>query len=198
MDLASFLEFDNAKMIAPVGLRFGMKGSGADVFVLEVIGDEDSPIRSDGRILAFNDESICRNALEHLSPLLPQRVKPQHKYDFICDIPGAIELVIKQEVDRDAVVLNCINTLLDLIVTGPFDLPDEYNILKSLADHLTFREEFEDFKRSRSRLRDALLWCAGNTVIDLMVISSATEFESLLPGLSVMTKRFPANGSSCA
>ncbi len=198
MDLQAFFEFDNADMVAPVGLSFGMKSSGADVFVLEVIGDEDSPIRSNGRILAFNDEDSCRAALGLLESLLPQKVKTSHKYDFVCDFSSALELITKQDVDRDAIVLNCINTVLDLIGSGPFELPDEYAILNKLADHLTFRDELAGFDGARSKLRDALLWCAGNVVVDLRVIGSAEEFKALLPYLAVTTKRSAGNGSSSA
>lgn len=80
-------------------------------------------------------------------------------------------------------MLNCLNTLLDL-ATGSFDLPDEYRIVRSLADRLTFREEFGEFTRARSLIKNALLWLAGITVVQLMIVQSSEEFETLLPRLS--------------
>jgi hypothetical protein len=189
MNLHEFLVFNNAEMITPIGLSFGMRGYGADLFLLEVIGDKDSPVRSDGRMIAFGDESLCRTAVERLKSLLPVGVKIEHKYDFVCNIPSAIKLVTEQEEDREAIVLNCINTLLDLVATGPFDLPDEYRILRALADRLTFRGEFGEFKQTRSLIRNALLWCAGIASLDAILIQSLPEFEALLPGLSATPNR---------
>jgi hypothetical protein len=184
-----FLAFDNAEMITPIGVSLGMRGDRPDLFVLEIIGDKDSPIRVSGKMIAFQTESLCRTALEKLKPLLPVGVKIEQKYDFICDIPGAIKLVMEQEDDSDAVVLNCINTLLDFVATGFFDLPDEYRILRALADRLTFRGEFGEFKQTRILVRNALLWCAGVAVVDVMLIQSHTEFEALLPSLSATENR---------
>lgn len=184
MKLQEFLIHDNAEMIAPVGMSFGMRGRGADLFILEVIGDKDSPIRSGGRIIGLCDEVLCRAALEALRPLLPVGVKIDHKYDFICNISDAIKLVTEEDEDRDAVVLNCINTLLDLVATGPVELPNEYTILRALADRLTFHAEFAEFKQTRSLIRNALLWCAGITNIELTLVRSLDEFEALLPSMS--------------
>jgi len=184
MEFQEFLTFDNAEMIAPIGLSFGMHSRGADMFLLQIIGDKDSPIRFNGRMIAFDDESVCRGAVERLEPLLPKGVRIEQKYDFLCDIYRAIRLVTKERCDRDAVVLNCINTLLDFVATGPFDLPDEYKILVSLVDRLTFREEFGEFIQSKSLIQNGLLWCAGMTVVDLTMVRTLTEFESLLSNLS--------------
>src|SRR5690242_11047332 len=189
MNLHEFLVLDNAEMITPVGLSFGMRGHGADLLIIEVIGNKDSPIRFNGRMIAFADEKLCRTALELLKPLLPTGVKLEHKYDFVCDIPGAIKLVTEEDEDRDAVVLNCINTLLDLVATGPFDLPDGYRILRALADRLTFRGEFGEFKQTRLLLRNALLWCAGIASVDMILIQSLPEFEALLPSISATDNR---------
>jgi len=189
MDFQDFLVFNNAEMIAPIGLSFGMRGGGADFFLLTIIGDKDSPIRCNARMIAFGDESLCRAALDRLRLHLPVGVKVDHKYDSLCDIRSALELVIKEEHDHNAVVLNCVNTLLDLVATGPFDLPDEYMILRALADRLTFRGEFGEFEQARSLIRNALLWCAGIASVDLMLIQSLPEFESLLPGLSATANR---------
>jgi hypothetical protein len=183
MDLQEFLAFDHAEMISPIGLSFGMRGRGADLFLLEIIGDKDSPIRFEGRMIAFGDEALCRAALERLKILLPVGVKVEHEYRVICDIRSAVEMVIEQEQDPNAVVLKCINTLLDLIETGSFDPPDEYAILRALADRLTFSAEFKEFVQTRSLIRTALLWCAGVTSVDLRLIQSLPEFESVLPGL---------------
>ncbi len=185
MEFQKFLSLDNAQMLSPIGLAFGMNSRGADLLVLEVIGDKDAPIRTNGRMIAFEDENLCRSALEHIRPLLPSGVSIDEKYDFICDIGNAIRLVTEEQHDRDAIVLNCINTLLDFVGTGRFDLPDEYRVLLSLVDRLTFREEFGEFVQSRSLIRNGLLWCAGITVLDIIKVRSLTEFDSLLSNLSV-------------
>jgi len=184
VDFKQFLNFDRAEMIAPIGVSFGIKNRPPDFFFLEIIGDKDSPIRFNGRIVTFDDEKLCRSALSMIGELLPEKVKAEHKYDFICDIPRAMTLITEQEIDSGATVLNCLNTLLDVIATGPFDLPDEYRVLRSLADRLTFKEEFGEFKQIESLLRNALLWCAGATVSDLTLIYSLSEFEPLLSNLS--------------
>lgn len=189
MDLQEFLALDNAEMIAPIGISFGMRARRPDLFILEIIGDKDSPIRSGGRTIAFTEESLCRTALERLKQLLLPTVRVEHKYDFVCDIPAAVKLVMEQESDHDATVLNCINTLLDFVGTGIFDLPDEYRILIALADRLTFRAEFGEFKQTVALTRNALLWCAGMVSLNLMLIDSMAEFEELVPTLSASVSR---------
>jgi hypothetical protein len=189
MEFQKFLVFDKAYLIAPIRLSFGMSRSSLDLFFLEIIGDKDSPVRFEEKIVAFRDESLCRASLERLELTLPVTVKVEHKYDFICDIGTAIKLVTEDEIDRNAVVLNCINTLLDLTTTGPFDLPDEYRILRALADRLTFREEFGEFTQVRSLIRNALLWCAGIAGVELMIVQNLAEFETLLPKLSATPNR---------
>lgn len=124
-----------------------------------------------------------------LKPLVPTGVKVEHKYDFICDIPSALKLVIEQEQDTDAVVLNCVNALLDFVTTSLFDLSEEYRILRALADRLTFRGDFGEFKQTRVLVRNALLWCAGIVSIDLILIQSLSDFEALVPGLSAAVNR---------
>jgi hypothetical protein len=196
LDLQEFLAFDHAQMIAPIRLSFRMRSRGnVDLFLLEVIGDKDSPIRFDGRMVAFDDENLCRSAAERLKLALPG-VGIEDSSDFICDIHGAIKLVTEGECDDNAVVLNCINTLLDLVATGPFDLPDEYKILRAVADRLTFREEFGEFKQTRTLIRNALLWCAGIASVDSMLVRSLSEFEFLLPGLSARVPATSLGGDS--
>lgn len=172
-------------MIQPIGLSFGLRRQNYDVFCLGILGDKDAPIRSDGRIISFEDENLCRNALMRLEPLLPVGIEVKHDYDFICDLSGAIQLIMEEDIDRDAIMLNCINTVLDLVTTSPFDLPAEYRILLSLADRLTFKEEFGEFMQVRASIRNALLWCAGLTITQLMLIPSLTEFERIISSLSV-------------
>lgn len=189
MELQEFLVFNNAEMIAPIGLSCGMRNRAADFFLLEVIGDKDSPLRFNGRIIAFDEVDACRAALQRLEPLLPARVKVEHKYDFVCNVHRAIEMIMEDGSDRDAVVLNCINTLLDFVATGPFELPEEYTILRSLGDRLTLHGEFGEFTQARSLIRNALLWCTGLACTDLSLIHSLAEFEPLLQSLSVAPNR---------
>lgn len=189
MDLQEFLAFDKAYMIAPIGISFGMTSRSFDFFLLQVIGEKDAPVRFEGRIIVFDSEDLCRASLERLEVVLPVDVRAQHEYGFICDISNAIKLVTDEEVDRDAVVLNCINTVLDLTTASGFGFPEEYRILLSLADRLTFRAEFGEFKQVRSLVRNALLWCAGVVSMDLRLTTSLQEFETLLPGLSATINR---------
>lgn len=190
MELRTFLEFDNVQLIAPLGISFGLNGRGADLFVLEVIGDEDSPIRySDGRILAFSNKEQCQAAMKRIKRILPQGTEFSANYDPICDFSGALSLITSGGHDREAIVLDCINSALDFVMTGPFVWPSEHDVLLSLADHLTFREGLEEFNDSRGRLRDALLWCIGATVADLVWVRSAGEFEQMLPNLSATSRK---------
>jgi hypothetical protein len=58
MELQEFLVFDKAYSIAPIGLSFGVSRSSFDLFFLGILGDKDSPIRFEGRIVAFDDEKL--------------------------------------------------------------------------------------------------------------------------------------------
>jgi hypothetical protein len=51
MEFQKFLVFDKAYLIAPIRLSFGMSRSSLDLFFLEIIGDKDSPVRFEEKLL---------------------------------------------------------------------------------------------------------------------------------------------------
>jgi hypothetical protein len=183
MDIREFMVENRAYIVAPIGLSFGATGNAADCFFLSILGDKDAPIRSEGRIVGFVDEAVCRSALDFIAARLPDGVRAEYNFDFVCDISGALEAVTKTDTDKDAVILNCINTLLDLVGTSTFDLPDEYRILRAVADRFTFREELGEFTQVRTLLRNALLWCAGVVSVQLLFVDSLATFMFLFPTL---------------
>jgi hypothetical protein len=184
VELREFVTNEKVYMIAPIGLSFGLGAQKADVFFLQAIGNTDSPLRFNEKMVAFREENVCRSAIERLRGRLPENVQLEQNYDFVVDIPEAIRLVNNENIDQNAVVLNLINTMLDVVKTSHFQLPEEYRILLAMADRLTFKEDFSEFTQVRGLLLKAMIWCAGVATLELMIVESLDKFDTLVQGLS--------------
>ena len=84
----------------------------------------------------------------------------------MCDFAEALYLIESEDKDESATIINCINTLSDLLPATGLKLPaDCKTILAKFADHLTFHREYGEFLRrenlARSAIRDAVFWCLG-------------------------------------
>jgi hypothetical protein len=189
MELKNLATQNDTRVISVIGLSFGLiEKEAADFYLIEVIGDKDLPITLNHRMLLFKEHRLALQIGERLSRELS--VKLDDERGFICDIRKALEIVSNADADTEGVVLNCINTLLDFVATSPFDLPDCYKILRSLADRLTFKEELGEFVQARGLLQNALLWCAGVTLSSAKIIESMEQFESVFPDLSLNPYRY--------
>lgn len=88
---------------------------------------------------------------------------------LIVDLAAVLFLIENETFDDSAVILNCLNTIFDLLPSAGKKLSEERkNLLWKFADHLTFEKEFGQYLAansiSRESIIDALTWCVGAIV----------------------------------
>jgi hypothetical protein len=160
--------------IALVGFRLNPDSQSPDVFTLVTYGDCDSPVQEDGEILFFTEPALALKAYERYAEDIRAVLPPPTKVDLVCDIPAALWIVESQDRDESATVLNCLNTIFDLVRATGFDWPADYKrVLFSLADYLTFHRDltpFLDEQGNRTQVINALLWCIGGVMVRAKLI----------------------------
>jgi hypothetical protein len=157
-----------------IGFRLNPDGESPDVFALIAYGDRDFPIQDDGRILFFSNPALALEVYQ----LCPEDVKsvttPPSEVQLVCDVAGALHLIKSQDFDDSATVLNCLNTIFDLVASTGLSWPPNYqSSLHALADHLTFHRELTPFlgeQVSRTTAVDAFLWCIGAVTMNAKLI----------------------------
>jgi hypothetical protein len=137
-----------------------------ELLTLFVYGDTERPLTADERILFFSKPELGRQAIEHAGLIAQFPDPPPQEVSLTCDLAAALYLVAHADEDEGSVLLNCANTLLDMIAASQFAVPDAHSrVLRALADHLTFDRSIADFFNEhdvrRVAVQDALLWSAG-------------------------------------
>jgi hypothetical protein len=80
------------------------------------------------------------------------------KIALTCNIPLALNIIEKNRIDKNSVVLNCINTFDDLFKTLNLKFPIRYKkSLYAFVDHLTFKKEITPFFSSSGYKRKFLI-----------------------------------------
>ena len=136
-----------------------------DLYTLMAYGDNDRAITKNGKIIFFNNISLANKALRDANDENIKKLGlPPQELALLCDIPNMLHLIEYNNVDNSSVILNCLNTMFDLIKSIDQSLPFDYkNILYNFADFLTFRQEYSIFLKnnigSRKKLGKAITWC---------------------------------------
>lgn len=149
-----------------IGFRIDPDNVNPQLYTLMIINEKDHPIIVDKQILFFTKPRLADKALELADPDIRKLGPAPKKVDLVCDIAQMLHLVESKKVDPSAFILNCLNTLFDLIRAWKYPMPPEYKrILHKFAGHLTFEKEFESFLIkegiSREEIFNALFWCIG-------------------------------------
>lgn len=137
-----------------------------ELLTLFVFGDTDRPLMLEDRILFFTRPPLGDRALEQAG-LREQFPGPAPTdVSLTCDVAAALYLIAHADEDAHAIVLNCVNTLLDMIAATRFAVPPEHErVLHALADHMTFGRDvagfFAEQQLPRIAAQDALLWAIG-------------------------------------
>jgi len=148
-----------------VGFRLDGEHDGPEFYsLLSVGGDNERPITASGRILFFAHPELAAKALA-LDTELARLALPPLEVETFCDVAEALHLVNSQNVDSDAVVLDCLLIFDDLVRATRLHMPDRYQgLLTELTARLTEGKQLEDIFTShflREHVEDALLWCIG-------------------------------------
>jgi len=95
----------------------------------------------------------------------------------ICDVAGALFRLESAPSDADAVILNCINTLLDCVKATDLNLSESSRqVLHAVADHLTFSRDVEAIRvEERDSARDAILWIVGALAVRSCLVRSSVQ-----------------------
>ena len=159
-----------------VGLRLDGQHDGPQFYTLLAVGgDNERPIVAEGRILFFTHPNLAPKALA-MDEGLKKFGPPPQEVETFCDIAEALHLVNSQDADPDAVVLDCLLILDDLVRATRLNMPDRYQgLLTELAARLTERDSLKKIFSSqalRSHVEDALLWCVGAIAVKSRMLSA--------------------------
>lgn len=135
-----------------------------DAYALFLTNEDepDRPLTCRGRIAFFGDPKLAKGVLA-LTATNAQVAEPVPC--MVCDLPGALDLIHVGTYDDGAVLLNVINTSLDLLRGAALSMPTQVkSVLYPLADFLTFSREVGEYftnEATRRAALDALLCCIG-------------------------------------
>jgi len=162
--------------LALIGFRIDPKNSGPNIYSLFIYGDQDIPVIAEGQILLFVKPELVFRAFELGDANIKRLGPPVQNVYLVCDIVEALNLIKNEPLDTSAVILNCLNTMFDLVQASGIRMPSEYRqILYEFADHLTFEREYESYiiqkNIQRESIVDAILWCIGAIVTRARILS---------------------------
>src|SRR5689334_11879452 len=119
-----------------IGLRFDPENEEPDFFLLLACGEKDRPVLVDDAIALFESPSHAAQVIERAGPDAGWLGPPPQEIELVCDVAGALYLVHGEDVDSSATIVNCLNTLFDLVAATRVAFPAEYQrVLYALADH---------------------------------------------------------------
>lgn len=142
--------------------------------LLSVGGNNERPITASGRILFFTRPELGAKALA-LDAELAKFSPHATEVETFCDVAEALHLINSQNVDSDAVVLDCLMIFDDLVRATRLHMPDRYQgLLTELTARLTEGKQLGAIFAShflREHVEDALLWCVGAIAVKSRMIS---------------------------
>lgn len=141
-----------------------------DLFVI-LLEDRNSgwPVLSQGRIVLFTRLELARRALSmDDDPLLRRARLPHPKLDqtYVFDLGEVIAVLHTAEADMNALIVNFLNLLLDLVNASGVPMPVGYRrALHHLANEMTFSRDLATFFAMRGHSRattiNAIYWSLG-------------------------------------
>jgi hypothetical protein len=148
-----------------IGLRCDPDTPDADFYTLFIWGGKDRPLRAAGRILLATDPAQAPRMAQLSNEDVTAFPIPTQA-DATCDVASALRLLTSADSDHRASLLDCLNTLFDLVEFAQVPCPDEFRRpLVKLADHLTFDPQFSQLLATgevdRQTAVDAILWSLG-------------------------------------
>lgn len=148
------------------GFRIDPDREDPEIYTLFIYGEQERPLVADGYIVFFSQPDLAISALKLCKIDTSQLGMPPTEVALLCDIAEMLHLIRYKDIDDSATILNCLNTVFDLVKATLLPLPNDYKrVLYSFADHLTFEQEFASFltqhEIERSMIENAIMWCMG-------------------------------------
>lgn len=125
-----------------------------------VYGENDYALKENNCLIFFHSTEL---ALDYYSKnKLKNKFYLKNEVALTCDIYKSLQIIENRQVDESAEILNCINTMDDLIKTIPLEIPFRYRkSLYRFADYLTFERRidifFDKYHYERDFIRRGLL-----------------------------------------
>lgn len=163
--------------LALIGFRLDPDRDNPEVYTLIVYGGKDRPILVQDRIVLFSSPELVFHAYELGDANVKRLGPPPSSPSLVCDVAEMLDIIGNRNTDESSVILNCINTMLDLLDPGKTPIPPGYKqLLFSFADHLTFDREFASFLNrnniEREKIISAITWCVGAIVVRARFLST--------------------------
>lgn len=157
---------ENPETLYLFGFRIDPDKEDPEIYTLFIYGEQERPLVADGYIVFFSRPELALSALKLCEIDTSQLGMPPAEVALVCDIAETLHLIRYKDIDESATILNCLNTVFDLVKAILLPLPNDYKqVLYSFADHLTFEQEFASFftqnEIQRSMIENAILWCMG-------------------------------------
>ncbi|MFM9263953.1 hypothetical protein [Tychonema sp. BBK16] len=154
------------KLLWLCGFRIDPETEAPNLYTLIAYGEQEPPLVAGGQLVFFSRPELAINALQLCDIDVTTLGMPPTEIDAICDIAETLYLLDAEDIDESDTIVNCLNTLFDLVKAILMPMPTEYKrVLYAFADHLTFEQEFASFLNEediqRSEIVNAILWCVG-------------------------------------
>jgi hypothetical protein len=161
--------------ISLIGFRIHSDSETPEFYTLFTYGEVDAALRVDKDLAFFTVLEQKQQAFELFSEEIKQNFSVPDEVDLVADVTATLNLFENKTSDDSAVILNCLNTIFDLLQSADIQLSDERkNLLWKFADHLTFEKGFGQYLTSnsigRESITDALSWCIGVIVTRSIVL----------------------------
>lgn len=160
-----------------IGFSINSNTKKPDVYTLFFPGEIDKPILIENYIIFFSNPDLATKAINLCDNNSENFIPPTGGIDAVCEIALALYYIENKDIDPNATIIYCLNTILDLINAIKFPIPAEYRqMLYNFADHLTFSQEITLFLKenniSRNELMNILLWCIGVIVAKSKLVTA--------------------------
>lgn len=110
--------------------------------------------------------------------------KPDLKETYIIDITDCLTLIESHDRDDEALLIDLLNILFDLVSATRVQWPKRYqSALFRLADHLTYARDYGDFleqhRLSRRSICNGIRWCLGAILTGSIIVTSQSQLDEI-------------------
>ena len=164
MIINSNIEINNETLYL-IQFELVKNGNRLVLYTLMAYGDEeDRPIMDENKIIFFDAPEMADIALSHADNNMKHLGPPPKEVALVCNIPKTIHLVREGTIDPQSIILDCLNTLFDMINSLNLEVRDDYKkLLYPFADYLTFHHEFatciDEREIDHAAIKDSINWC---------------------------------------
>jgi hypothetical protein len=128
--------------------------------------EQNRPLTHDGKIVFFKEVSQAQQVLALGDRAFRKYRVAKHDIAATYDVVRVMDLIVGGEYDKEALLADFINELLDFVAATKWTLSGIHrDALFALADTATFDKGFGEMLRAHPEKRkeacDALLWCFG-------------------------------------